>query len=139
MNIPLSSLAPQIMRSVALVILEVKYFVILNMNLVWILDGLRYHSPLCTSNTNILLPFVILLKIVQKNIIEIFVRKNEVLNIGFTIVKSAVIPFIPNAFWESKQIPDFKTGQISSLGRLTRPTSTNIPSLLFITLSAILH
>lgn len=96
------------------------------------------------------LPFTIMYKqhehpftlrhIVEDNSEEYYwdiVRKNEVLNIGFTIVKSAVIPLIPNAFWESQQISDFGTGQISSLGRLTQPTSTNIPSLLFITLGTI--
>ena len=44
------------------------------------------------------------LKMTPVNIIVIFVKKNEIQDIGFTIVKIVVILLIPNVFLENTQI-----------------------------------
>ena len=50
------------------------------------------------NNMNISLPFVILLKMTQVNIIVIIVKKNEMQKIGSTIVQIAFILLIPIVF-----------------------------------------
>jgi hypothetical protein len=67
--------------------------------------------------------FVIKVKMVlMTSIIVIFVNNHEIQSIGSTIVQISIFLRTPNAFLENIQI--------SSLGRLLRLTSTNIPSLL---------
>ena len=85
------------------------------------------------NNTSTSLPFVILLKMAQVNIIMIFVKKNEMQRISSTIVHIAIILLIPIVFLDMPKMMK-KTFEISSLGSLAHIPSISIPSLLFVIL-----
>ena len=75
--------------------------------------------------------YVIDLKMTLVNIIVIYVKKNEIQNIGFTIVKIVVILLIPNVF--------LGDAQITSLEVFTHLTATHIPLLSLRKLKITLH
>ena len=85
------------------------------------------------NNTSTSLPFVILLKMAQVNIIVIFVKKNKMQRISSTIVQIAIILLIPIVFLDMPKMMK-KTFKISSLGSLAHIPSISIPSLLFVIL-----
>ena len=62
------------------------YSAVLIVHLLWTSNVLHYRVAQGMNNMNILLLSNTLLKMTLKNIIVIFVRKNDTQNIGFVIV-----------------------------------------------------
>ena len=64
----------------------------------------HYHKSEGTSNISIPLLSVIPLNMTLRNIIVIFVKKNEIQSIGFTIAQIVIILHIPNVSLAKTQI-----------------------------------
>ena len=105
MSTNLSFLAQHINKIALVVILKVtKYFVVPFVNLLSTSNALHYHISQGTDNMSIHSLLVMLLKMTLMNIIVIFVKKNEIQNIGSIIVQIAVILLILIVFLADTQI-----------------------------------
>ncbi|KAB1227140.1 hypothetical protein CJ030_MR1G027741 [Morella rubra] len=74
------------------------YFVVAIVNLCWTSSAQHYHIQQFTDRINILSNFGILLKMTLVNIIAIYVKKNEIQNMGSITVQLAIMLLIQTAF-----------------------------------------
>ena len=101
---PLSSPVQQEVGNVVFVIPKDTYFAVLIVHLLWTLNVPHYQVVQGMNNMSIPLLSNTLLKMTLKNIIVIFVRKNDIQNIGFITVQIVVILLILIAFFGKKFI-----------------------------------